>query len=417
MELRPVLEPQKLDLRLNDAPGPERPGPKHRWVWLLVVALLLFGMWRFRGTLTSRRAANAPASVQARAANRPIPVVVATSRRGDMPVYLSGLGSVAAFNTVTVRSRVDGQLINVAFNEGQFVRQGDLLAEIDPRPFQVQLEQVEGQLARDQAQLNDAKVNYDRARALFAAQVIAKQQLDSQKAMVDQLEGGLKADQAQIDNARLQLAYCRITAPISGRAGLRLVDPGNMVRANDSSGLLVITQLQPIAVLFSLPQDNLPEVYKKIRAGARLAVEAYGRDNTTRVGTGTLLTIDNQIDPSTGTYKLKAVFNNETGVLFPNQFVNVRLLVDTRRGLTIVPSAAIQRGPQGNYVYVVADGNTARIRPVMVALTEAGDVGVSDGLAPDEAVVIDGQDKLQEGTKVETGTPRAGARPAGGRAK
>ncbi len=414
MENRPVLEPPKLDIRLGVTPDPKGPGPRHRWVWLVALALLAFGTWHFRGALTGRRAQSAQATAQARAANRSVPVVVATTRRGDMPVYLSGLGSVAAFNTVTVRSRVDGQLIRVAFREGQFVRPGDLLAEIDPRPFQVQLEQAEGQLARDQAQLNDAKANYDRAVALYAAQVIAKQQLDSQKAMVDQLGGALKADQAQIDNAKLQLTYCHITAPINGRAGLRLIDPGNIVRANDQSGLLVITQLQPIAVLFSLPQDNLAEVYTKIRAGARLAVEAYGRDNTTRVGAGTLLTIDNEIDPTTGTYKLKAVFNNESGVLFPNQFLNVRLLVDIRRGLTIVPAAAIQRGPQGDYVYVVADGNTARIRPVTVALTEGGNVGISGGLAPDEAVVIDGQDKLQEGTKVETGTSPAGARRRGG---
>lgn len=408
-----TLESHDLEAKANPTARPKRPGPKrHWWPWVVVVGLLAFGAWHFRAAIASRQAQSGAPTARGGFGVRPVPVVVATAQRGDVPVYLAGLGSVAAFNTVTVRSRVDGELVNVAFREGQYVDQGDLLAEIDPRPFQVQLEQAEGQLARDLAQLNDAKINYDRDVALFNEQIVSKQQVDSQKALVSQFEGAIKADQAQIDNAKLQLAYSRITAPIGGRIGLRLIDPGNIIHANDQNGLLVITQLQPIAVLFSLPQDDLPAVYNKIRAGAKLSVEAYDRDNTTKVGTGTLLTIDNQIDPSTGTYKLKAVFNNEKGLLFPNQFVNVRIRVDTRRGLTIIPAAAIQRSSQGSYVYVV-DGNTARVRPITMALTAGGNVGVSEGLGPDEAVVIDGQDKLQDGSKVDPQLAKTGARRAG----
>jgi membrane fusion protein, multidrug efflux system len=404
--------------QLGPTSDPDRSTPRRRWwLWFLIIAVLGYGGWRWRGASASRQAQSVGAVSGARSANLSVPVVVATAQRGDLPVYFNGLGSVAAINTVTVRSRVDGQLINVAFREGQFVRQGDLLAQIDPRPFQVQLEQAEGQLAKDQAQLHDAQVNYDRFSTLYKEGVISKQQLDTQQAQVGQLEGAIKADQGQIDNAKLQLIYSRITAPISGRIGLRLIDPGNIVHVNDPNGLLIITQLQPIAVLFSLPQDQLPEVYKKLRSGVPLMVEAFARDDTTKIGTGKLLTIDNQIDPSTGTYKLKAVFNNADNSLFPNQFVNMHLLVDSKRGLTVAPAVAIQRGPQGSYVYVIANGNTAKIRPVTVALLSGNTVGISAGLQPDETVVIDGQDKLQDGSKVEPRAPPGSASPPGGKTK
>ena len=322
-----------------------------------------------------------------------------------MPVYFNGLGTVTAFNTVTIRSRVDGQLVSVAFKEGQFVHEGDLLAQIDPRPFQVQLEQATGQLAKDQAQRKDAEVNFERYKLLFKEGVIPQQQLDTQAALVGQFDGAIASDQSQIDNAKLQLTYSRITAPISGRIGLRLVDAGNIVHASDTNGLLVITQLQPISVIFSLPQDQLPDVNAKLRSGVQLVVDAYDRDDTAKIASGKLQTIDNQIDPTTGTYKLKSIFGNADNALFPNQFVNVHLLVDVKHNLTIVPASAIQRGPQGTYVYAVAKDAasrdaTAKIYPVTIAQTTGNSVGLSAGLNSGDLVVIDGQDKLQDGTKV-----------------
>jgi len=338
-----------------------------------------------------------------------VPVVVASAQRGDLPVYFNGLGTVTAFNTVTVRSRVDGQITKINFQEGQFVHQGQDLVDIDSRPFQVQLEQAEGQLAKDQAQLRDVQVNYERFQLLYKEGVIPKQQVDTQGAQVGQFEGSIKGDQGAIDSAKLQIVYSHVTAPISGRVGLRLVDVGNIVHATDSTGLLVITQLQPIAVIFSLPQDQLPQVASRLQKGEQLLVDAYDRDDTTKIESGKLLTIDNQIDTTTGTYKLKSVFNNDRNTLFPNQFVNVHLLADVKRNLVIVPAPAIQRGPQGTYVYVVQSGNTAKIQSVTIAQSTADKVGLSAGVNPGDNVVVDGQDKLQDGSKI---SPNPSTTPA-----
>jgi len=404
------------------------PAPKSRWwIWLLIVGAIAIGVWYFRGARNASQAADsstpaAPGKGKGGGGmpNFAVPVVVAAAQHGDLPVYFNGLGTVTAFNTVTVRSRVDGQLVNVAFKEGQYVHQGDLLVQIDPRPFQVQLEQAEGQLAKDQAQRKDAEVNRERYELLFKEGVIPQQQLDTQAALVGQFDGAIKSDQSQIDNAKLQLVYARITAPISGRVGLRLVDPGNIVHATDTNGLLVITQLQPIAIIFTLPQDQLPMVNAKLRAGSQLSVEAYDRDDVAKIANGKLLTIDNQIDPTTGTYKLKAVFDNQDNALFPNQFVNTHLLVDTKHNLTIVPAAAIQRGPQGTYVYTVGSDNTAKIRTVTIAQTTGNNIGLSAGVNTGEVVVIDGQDKLQDGSKVTptfAGSGNDGTRGAAGQAQ
>jgi membrane fusion protein, multidrug efflux system len=398
--------------------GPERREPQsnsHRWLWILALAVLIGGsIWYFRGSRSSTEAQgpSAPGGSskgQGRqgAGGFVVPVVVASAQRGDLPVYFDGLGTVTAFNTVTVHSRVDGQITKINFQEGQFVHQGESLLEIDPRPYQVQLEQAEGQLAKDQAQLRDVQVNYERFQLLYKEGVIPKQQLDTQGAQVGQFEGSIKADEGTIDSAKLQLVYAHVTAPISGRIGLRLVDIGNIVHATDTNGLLVITQLQPIAVIFSLPQDQLPQVATKLRNGEQLVVDAYDRDDTTKIEAGKLLTIDNQIDTTTGTYKLKAVFNNDRNILFPNQFVNVHLLADVKKNLVIVPASAIQRGPQGTYVYVVQSGNAAKIQTVTIAQTTANSVGLSAGLNAGDVVVVDGQDKLQDGSQVNPSTAPA----------
>ena len=340
-----------------------------------------------------------------------VPVSVSTVERRDMPYYLTGLGSVTAFYTVNVKSRVDGQLTEVNFREGQFVNKGDLLAVIDPRPYQVVLDQSQATLFRDQALLRDAKLNYERFKNLLQVSgAMSQQQVDTQASLVDQLEGTVRNDQAAIDNAKLNLVYCHITSPISGRVGLRLVDPGNMVHATDTNALLVITQLQPIAVLFTLPEDNLPAVSKHMGQGT-LEVDAYSRDDQTKLGTGKLETIDNQIDQTTGTGRLKAVFDNKDNQLWPNQFVNVRLLLEVRKDSTVIPAAAIQRGPQGTYVFVAKADNTADIRPVTVAFTQDNLANIASGLSPSEVVVTDGQDKLQAGSKIEVRQPQPPGNP------
>lgn len=337
-----------------------------------------------------------------------MPVSVATAKTQDMPVFLTGLGSVTAYNTVSVKSRIDGQLTEVAFKEGQHVNKGDLLAVIDPRPYQVALEQAQATLFKDQAQLRDAQLNYQRFKGLLQESgAMSQQQVDTQQATVDQLEGTVRTDQANIDNAKLNLSYCHITAPVGGRIGLRLVDAGNMVHASDTNAMLVITQLHPISILFTLPEDSLLSVQAQMGKKA-LPVYAYSRDDQTKLASGTLLTIDNQIDQTTGTGKLKAVFENKDEQLWPNQFVNIRLLLETRKNSITIPAAAIQRGPQGNFVYVMKPDKTVEVREVQTAITQSNISAISSGISPGDIVVTDGQDKLQAGSHVEPRTPGAG---------
>jgi multidrug efflux system membrane fusion protein len=354
------------------------------------------------------------------ASGHAVSVAVATVQRQDVPVYLVGLGSVSAFYTANIKSRVDGQIMRVNFQEGQIVKEGDLLILIDPRPYQVQLEQMQAQLFKDQASLRDARLNLERYTTLIPSGSIAQQQVDTQKSTVDQLDGQVRTDQAQIDNAKLQLVYCNITAPFTGRVGLRQVDPGNIVHAADTNPMLILTQLQPIAVVFTLPEDQLPTVALHMKS-ASLAVEAFSRDDQTKLATGKLQTIDNQIDPTTGTAKLKAVFDNKDNQLWPNQFVNANLLLETRKNSTVVPTAAILRGPQGSFVYAVKQDKTVEARPITISLTQGNATLITAGLNPGDVVVTDGQDKLQTGSRVEPrgGTPSntsggtSGSAPAG----
>ncbi len=412
----------QLDL---DEHGPSK---NYWWVWLLIFGLIAYGCYRLYQYENIKKEAVAGSKGMAMRP-RLIPVGAAAARRGDMPVYLQGLGTVTAFNTVTVKTRVDGQLTAVNFKEGQFVHAGDVLATLDSRSYQVALEQAtgtldqaKGNLAKDQAALRDAQANYSRDQELFKDRIIAKQQLDTQQATADQVRGSIEADQATIasdqaaiDSAKLNLTYTKIIAPLSGRIGLRLVDAGNMVHAADATGLAIIAQLQPISVLFSIPEDQLQSILQKLRGGVKLQADAYDRDQTHKLAQGTLLTVDNEIDATTGTSRLKAVFPNSDYALFPNQFVNIRLWLNTDRGVTIVPAVAIQRGPTGTFVYLIRDDNTVAVRQVKVGLTVANDVSIDDGLQPGEQVVVDGAEKLTEGMKVVVRQPN-GSQAGGGRA-
>ena len=337
--------------------------------------------------------------------NRVQPVAAVAAKLGAINIVQTGLGTVAALKVATVKARVDGLLQSVDFQEGTVVKAGQVLAEIDPQPLRVALSQVEGQLARDQAQLANARIDLERYRTLLAQDSIAKQQLDAQDALVKQFEGTVKVDQAQVDNARLQLGYTRITAPISGRLGLRQMDAGNIIRASDANGLVVITQVDPITVVFTIPQDNLPRVLKQLKAGAKLGVDAWDRDQKNKLAAGFLLSSDNQIDTTTGTIKMKAQFPNPDGLLFPNQFVNVRMVVDSKKDATIIPMAAIQRGARGTIVYVVKEDKTISMRPVTLGPVENDNVAIDGSVTPGELVVVDGIDRLREGAKVEVSAP------------
>jgi len=334
-----------------------------------------------------------------------VPVVAARARRGNIGVYFTGLGAVTPINTVTVRSRVDGQLMNVFYKEGDLVQKGEKLAEIDPRPFQVQLEMAEAQRMKDQALLENARTDLTRYETLLKQNATPEQQVATQKATVAQDEGAVKADQGQIDSAKLNLTYCEITAPITGRVGLRLVDPGNIVHASDANGLLVITQIQPTSVVFTISEDQLPAVLQKIRSGQKLAVDAYNREMTKRIARGYMSTVDNQIDQTTGTVRLRATFNNDDNALFPNQFVNARLLVEEKRGVVLLPNAAIQRSSNTTYVYFVKADSTVTVSNITIGTTEGEDTEIVSGLQAGDVVVMTGADRLQEGSRVNAQIP------------
>lgn len=330
----------------------------------------------------------------------PVPVVVTKVNRTSIPVYLNGIGNVSPYYAVTVKSRVDGQLMKIYFNEGDLVKEGQVLADIDERPFRVQLELAQATQAHDQALLANAQVDLNRYTELVKTDAIPSQQLDTQKALVAQYTATVKQDQATIDNAQLQLVYCKVTAPITGVLGLRLVDPGNIVHASDANGMITITQVQPIAVLFTIPEDSLPPVVAKLRAGVHLSADAYNRDNSKKLASGTLMTLDNQIDSTTGTSKLKAVFENKDNSLYPQQFVNIRLLVDTLSNQLVVPNVAVQNGQQGTFVYVVDDDSQVHLKTVQVGVTTATSDQILSGIEDGDRVVVDGTDRLSEGAVV-----------------
>jgi membrane fusion protein, multidrug efflux system len=403
MALRSVTEAKKMvdsgappgggarDVYLAQAGGLSR-----RWFLLTIFAVILMAGYFLRSRLGGASSTSARAST----IHPAVLVTAAEVKRGDLNRYLTAIGTVTAFNTVTVRTRVDGQIINVAFKEGQTVHQGDLLVEIDPRPYQAALAQAEGQLAKDRATLANAKITLARDQSLYQQGVIAAQDFDNQQSLVGQSVGAVQSDAANVAAAKVQVAYTKITAPITGRIGLRIVDLGNIVHAADAGGLAVITQLQPIAVDFSIPEDDLPQVIKDMGDGQQLAVSAFDRELKNQLASGTLETFDSQIDQSTGTIKLKAIFPNDDNALFPNQFVNVKLLVATLRDALLVPVSALQRNPQGTFVYVVKPDNTVDVRTVTVGATQGDVVALDSGVTPGELLVTDGLDRLQAGTSV-----------------
>jgi multidrug efflux system membrane fusion protein len=391
-------------------PVPSKTSAKHWWLWaliLIVVAVITYAVWP--------KSSSAKVAVDGKrgAAGSTVQVVGTRAQKGDIGVYLTGLGAVTPFYTVTVKARVDGELMEVRYREGETVHKGDLLIQIDPRPYQVQLDQAEGQLGKDQAALENAKVDLNRYQVLVQQQAVPEQMLATQNATVLQDVAVIKSDQAQIDSAKLNLIYCKITAPITGLVGLRLVDPGNIVHAADTNGLVVITQMEPISVLFTISEDQLPGVLQKLHAGQKLEVDAWDRQMQKKIAQGTLANTDNEIDQTTGTIRLRATFDNKGGTLFPNQFVNARLLTQEKHGVVLLPSAALQRTSTTTYVYLVEqsaqpDGqqaSTVTVRNVTVGTTEGDNSEIASGLQAGDVVVLTGADKLQEGTKVTVQIP------------
>jgi len=399
------------DVHRIDPPGHQElkpPGGKKRaFIWVIFLVIIAgvagYAVWRagqpgLIPVQNNGRGGGGPGG-RGGAGGGPLPVVVAKAVKAAVPVYLNGLGNVTAFYTVGVQSRVAGQLMSVNFKEGDLVQQGQVLAEIDPRPYQVMLEQAEGTLAHDQALLADANLDLDRYVKLLAQDAIPSQQLDTQKALVAQYVGSIKQDQANVDNAKLQLTYSKVTAPITGVVGLRQIDPGNIIQTT-SAPFIIITQLQPISVLFTIPEDNLPQVEQKMRAGARLTADAFNRDNSVKIATGVFQTVDNQIDNTTGTSKLKAVFDNKDNALFPQQFVNIRLHVDTLENQTVIPTVAVQQGQQGTFVYKIDENNRAHLRVVKLGVGDQTQTAILSGLEVGDQVAVDGADRLQDGSLV-----------------
>jgi multidrug efflux system membrane fusion protein len=401
----PLVEPNPVERPPHGSGNP--PPPRRSWIWWVILLVLAgVGYWQWPKLKTFLPSGETTGQGTAkggrgrRGAGGTSQVVAARATKGNIKVFVTGLGAVTPIYTVTVNSRVTGQLMKVQFKEGQIVHQGDLLLEIDPRPYEVQLEQAEGQLIHDQALLKNANLDLDRYKTLMKQDAIPQQQLDTQIALVTQYEGTIKTDQSQIDNAKLNLVYCHITSPITGLVGLRLVDPGNIVQSTSTGGLVVITQLDPISVIFTIAEDQLPPIIAKMRGGQQLMVEAWDRELKNKLAEGKLETIDNQIDQTTGTLKLRAVFANSNGKLYPSQFVNARLLVEQKQNITLLANAGIQRNSQGTYVWLVNPDQTVNVHPITVGTTEGDESEITDGLSPGDTVVTVGVDRLEEGGKV-----------------
>lgn len=383
------------DVPVHAPPESPSTGSNGKWIWTAAIVIILAAGAFYYLRQSKQRSSN----IQADAAPRAVPVSTAAARKGDIGVYIEALGTVTPVYTDIITSRVQGEIVNVYYREGQLVHKGDPLLDIDPRPYQAQLMEVEGQLAHDQALLNEARIDLGRYQSAYEQNAIAKQQVDDQQQTVFQYEGTVKNDQGQVENAKVNLVYCHITSPIEGRVGLRLVDPGNIVQANSTTSLVVVTQLQPITVIFSVAEDYLPQIQGQMHKGRQMLVDAFDRDQQKKLASGSLLTLDNQIDPTTGTIKLKAIFANEDNALFANQFVNARLLVDTTHGAILIPTAAIQRNAQGAFVYVIKPDQSATIRNITVGTTD-GDTAAVQGLQPGDTVAIKGFEKLQDGVRV-----------------